>query len=283
MAKPFDATLNQLIDDHAAGWARFLCERLGLPFGPVEVLDTDLSTTLQADKVFRLGGDRPALLHLELETGGRLGIPRDLLRYNVLLGHQHELPVHSVIILLRRQGNPSDLTGQLDLLGRDGRPYLQFRYGVVRLWAEPFEPLRSGELGLVPLALLTDEAAENLPGAFQLVEERIQREPPQSEVVIGLRSAAYFLLGLRYDEGTIENLYRSATMLEESTTYQATIRKGEIRAHQRDLLRIGGRRFGPAKPEIENALRAIVDCERLDRMVGRVLDVATWEELLATQ
>ena len=72
-------------------------------------------------------------------------------------------------------------------------------------------------------------------------------------------------------------------MLEESTTYQATIRKGEIRAHQRDLLRLGGRRFGPAKPEIENALRAIVDCERLDRMVGRVLDVANWEELLATQ
>src|SRR5262249_4482729 len=133
-SKPFDATLNQLIDDHAADWARFLCERLGVPFGPVEVLDTDLSTTLQADKVFRMGGDRPGLLHLELESGGRLGLPHDLLRYKVLPGHRYELPVHSVINLLRKQVNPTDVTGQWQRVDLDGRPHLEFCYTVLRLW-----------------------------------------------------------------------------------------------------------------------------------------------------
>src|SRR5439155_22071855 len=99
---------------------------------------------------------------------------------------------------------------------------------------------------------------------------------------IGLRSAADFRLGLRYDEGTIENLYRSATMLEESTTYQATIRKGEVRGRQQTLLELGTERLGSPSPETENALRAIVDCERLQRMTKRMYEVASWEDLLAT-
>ena len=83
MAKPFDATLNTLLDAHADDWAAFLAARAGVPFGPVESLDTDLSATLQADRLFRIGGATPSVLHLELESGGRLGMPEELLRYNV--------------------------------------------------------------------------------------------------------------------------------------------------------------------------------------------------------
>jgi len=53
MAKPFDATLNWLIDARLADWVAFLAPRLGLNPGPADLLDTDLSTTVQADKVFR--------------------------------------------------------------------------------------------------------------------------------------------------------------------------------------------------------------------------------------
>ena len=41
MSKPFDATLNALIDAHADDWAAFLAARVGLPLGPVTPLDTD--------------------------------------------------------------------------------------------------------------------------------------------------------------------------------------------------------------------------------------------------
>src|SRR5688500_11131906 len=98
MAKAFDATLNSLIDDHVADWANFLAARAGVPPGPAVVLDTDLSTTLQADRLFRIDGPVPAVLHLELESTGRRGIPGELLRYNVAAWGVAGLPVHTVLV-----------------------------------------------------------------------------------------------------------------------------------------------------------------------------------------
>ena len=46
------------------------------------------------------------------------------------------MPVHSVIVLLRPTANATDLTGILEVPGADGRPYLTFRYTVVRVWQE---------------------------------------------------------------------------------------------------------------------------------------------------
>lgn len=75
MAKPFDATLNAMIDpdDWAAAFARIA----GIPPGPSSILDTDLATSVRADKIFRINGPLPAAFHLELEANPRLGIPRD--------------------------------------------------------------------------------------------------------------------------------------------------------------------------------------------------------------
>src|SRR5205823_8178066 len=135
VAKPFDATLNSLIDAGYGDWVAFLAPRVGLVPGPAEMLDTDLSITVQADKVFRLTNPPAALIHLELEANPRLGIPADLLRYNVLVGHGREEPVYSVIVLLRPKANPSDLTGVFR------RPNLEFRDAVVRIWQESIDAL----------------------------------------------------------------------------------------------------------------------------------------------
>ena len=80
------------------------------------MLDTDLSSSLQADKLFRVTGSSPAVLHLEFEVSGRLGIPERLLRYNVAArGVLGPIPVHSVIVLLRPAANATDLTGTLEV------------------------------------------------------------------------------------------------------------------------------------------------------------------------
>jgi hypothetical protein len=139
MAKPFDATLNSLIDGHVSDWAGFLAARCGVPMGAVTPLDTDLSVTLQPDRLFRIDGPFPAVLHLELESTSRLGIPRELLRYNAFAHHLTDLPVESLLVLLRPKANAGDQTGE----------YL--------LAAGP---------GVAPLALLTNEAAADLPAAF---------------------------------------------------------------------------------------------------------------------
>lgn len=78
--------------------------------------------------------------------------------------------------------------------------------------------------------------------------------------------------------------------MKDSVTYQAIVEEGRVegeakgilRARLEDLLLLGRRRFGDAKPEIESALRGIADADRLGRMIAALLDVSSWEELLAT-
>jgi hypothetical protein len=50
----------------------------------------------------------------------------------------------------------------------------------------------------------------------------------------------------------------------------------------RNLVQLGRRRFGEPSSDTEMALRGIADPERLARLVDAVLDVSSWDELLAT-
>lgn len=295
MAKAFDATLNTLIDDHVADWAAFLAARAGVPPGPATPLDTDLSSTLQADRLFRVDGPSPAVLHLELESTGRLGIPAELLRYNVAAWGTLELPVHSVLVVLRPKANATDQTGQLDVTGADGRPYLTFRYTVVRVWQESVEGLLAAGPGLTLLALLTNEAAADLPAAFTRFRARLRADGVSDTVERGLLGSAFVLCGLRYSRNQIEDLYRNLSMtLEESTTYQLILERGVAQGiaqgvaqgvaqgEQAAVVRIGTKRFGPPSTETEAAIRAITDTERLGRLIDRAVDAAGWDDLLAT-
>lgn len=295
MAKPFDATLNQLIDAHADDWARFFAARSGVPPGPAAVLDTDLSTTLQADKLFQVNGSVPAVVHLELESTGRLGIPTELLRYNVAAHGVTGLPVHSVLVLLRPKANVTDLSGSHELLGADGQSYLTFRYTVVRVWQESVEALLAAGIGLAPLALLTNEVAGDLAGAFGRFRERLRAPDVPDMVAEELLGSTFVLCGLRYDRTQLENLYRDLSMtLEDSTTYQLILERGIAQGvtqgvaqgvaqeGQAIVLRLGSKRFGPPPPAVEGAIRALVDRDRLERLAERVLDATGWDDLMAT-
>jgi hypothetical protein len=283
MAKVFDATLNTLIDAHVADWAAFLAGRVGVPLGPVTSLDTDLSATLQADRLFRIDGPTPAVLHLELESTGRLGIPGELLRYNVTAWGSLDLPVHSVLVVLRPKANATDQTGQFDLSDVSGQPYLTFRYAVVRVWQESVAGLLGAGLGLAPLAMLTNEAAADLKAAFTRLQDRLRTSSVPDNVKHGLLGSTFVLCGLRYDRNQIEEVYKNmALTLEDSTTYQLILERGVARGEQQVILRLGTKRFGPPAPEVEATIRATTDPQRLERLTERVLDATSWAELLAT-
>ena len=166
MGKPFDATLNTLIGVRPDDWAAYFARLAGIPPGPYEPLDTDLATTVQADRVFRVGGSSPAVLHLELEANPRLGIPRELMRYNTLIDHQHNLPVETVLILMRPKALASDQTGHYIRTGVSGNVIAEFRYRVERVWERSVDDWLSAGLALAPLALLTDEASADLEEAL---------------------------------------------------------------------------------------------------------------------
>jgi predicted transposase YdaD len=291
MAKPFDATLNVLLDQCAPDWAAYLAARTGVPLGPFKVIDTNLSLTVQADKVFEIRGSKPALIHVELESSSHLGIPNKLLRYNVLLGHERELPVHTILILLRPKAAPSDQTGMLQIRGSDESVYLEFHYRVLRVWEESAQTFLQAGPGLAPLAMLTNDAAENLESVFEQLQQTLRATQPKAKVIEDLLGSTYTLCGLRYSESEIQNLYRMLAMslsLEDSTTYQGILRKGisqgetqgRLEEARTVLLRLGTKRLGSPDAPTRQILELIQDLAVLEAALDRIFDATSWLELV---
>lgn len=293
---PFDVTMKDLIDDNARAWA----ERFNpYPVLDVAVLDADVSTvTARADKVLRVRevGGGECLLNIEAEGRHAADVPDRLLHYAVLLRHHHELPVRSVVILLRASANASAVTGMLEVRRRPAEPpYMTFAYEVVRLWTEPLAPLLAGPVGLLPLAALTDEAQADLPGVVGRVVERLRAETTREQAG-KMETATFVLMGLRYEPEFVAQLFRGVEDMEESTTYQYILQRGEKRGEERGeergielgetrtlretVLRLGRRKFGEPNAQQVQFLDQLTDRTRLREFTDRILDAATWQELL---
>ena len=291
--KPFDATLNTLIGVRPDDWANYFARLAGIPPGPSETLDTDLATTVQADRVFRIGGAQPAVLHLELEANPRLGIPRELMRYNTLIDHQHDLPVETVLILLRPKAHASDMTGRYTRTGVTGNVIAEFRYRVERVWERSVDDWLDAGLALAPLALLTDEASADLEGSLDRFRVCLQRHQVEEAVAKSVLGSSYILCGLRYNETRVAAMYqRLSIMMEDSTTYQAILAKGvsqgvaqglsqgQVQAQRAILRRLGTKRFGPPRAAVVAALDAITEQARLELLAERILDATDWDDLM---
>lgn len=285
MAKPFDATLNRLIDLRPDEWAEAFARIFGLPSGPCSSLDTDLATTVQADRVFKIGGPMPTILHLEFESSSRLGIPGELLRYNTLVDLQHGIPVVSGLVLLRPKAVASDQTGLYRRLDPNGRTIVEFQFFVERVWERTADYWLNAGLALAPLALITDESDNNLQPTLERFREKVTATAPNRTVAENVIGSSFFLCGLRHDQDEVEQIYRRLNMImEDSSTYQATINKGFQRGFRKGehsfLLRIGTRKYGQPDAETLKQLDSISD-ERLASLADRVLDAESWESLLA--
>ncbi len=108
LEKKFDVTLKSLLEDSPEDWPILA----GVHEPRVEVIDADVSTISgAADKVLRLYGPPPSLMHLEFQAGPDASLPRRMNVYNAALEDRHDLPVASVAVLLRPEANLRLLTG----------------------------------------------------------------------------------------------------------------------------------------------------------------------------
>ena len=290
MSHPIDASVKHLVTEWLPDWLPLS----GRPAtGPVETIDADLSTiTAYADKVLRVGGVPPWLLHLELQSYRDPEMAARLHYYNALLEYRHGAPVWSVVVLLSRATDHGSLTGLYQRGFADEAPYRSFRYQVVRVWRTPAETLLTGGLGTLPLAPLSDVREEHLPEIIRRMDERINAEAAPDQRG-GLWTAAGVLMGLRYEDGLIDHLLRGVRSMENSTYYQHILAKGrvegreegreegELREARKLLLRLGRKRLGSPPAETEAALNAIADLDRLESLSERLLLVSSWDELLA--
>ena len=295
MSKPFDNTTKELLEAHPETWVRLL---LQADVGPVRVLNADLSTiTTEADKVLCIEEAVPWLVHVEFQSRHDATLPLRLQRYNLLIQFRHGLPVQSVAVILRPEADGSDLTGDLQHRLPDGRLYHRFWYKVVRIWELPLEEVLAGGIGTLPLAPLAEVSPGALPEVLRRIGERINREPPDQAAK--LWTATYLLMGLRYAEDAIQELFEGVLAMEDSVTYQAILRKGraaglaegkaegmaegKVKEAKQIVLRMGRKRLGPPAPHVVEAIEAIDELGRVEVLVDRLLDVSSWDELLATR
>jgi hypothetical protein len=98
---PFDTTTRYLVETYPVDWLSFL----GFdPAGPVEVVDANLTAvSAEVDKVVRVGGTTPWLVHLEFQSSYDATIGERLLRYNAMLHLESRLAVASVLVCYGRQ------------------------------------------------------------------------------------------------------------------------------------------------------------------------------------
>jgi hypothetical protein len=297
MAKPFDATLRELIENYPGDW---LAPLELTATGRITVIDADLSTvTTQADKIIRVDDPEPWLLHIDLQASWEGSLDRRALKYNVLAHDRHELPVHSALVLLRPEADATSLTGIYRYQPSHGGSEVVFHYQVVRLWQEPVERFLGGGPGVLPLAPGTPRreggcavAREALPGVIRQMEVRIEAEAPPGARAT-LWTSTYILLGLRFPPEAAAELLRGVRDMKESSTYQAILEEGRSEGIERGrsegsvaearrlLLLLGAARFGPPDERVRAAIEGMNSIERLEPLTIRVLDAAGWDELLA--
>ena len=305
-AKQYDSTLKTLLDDYAIDWIDWLAPRLGLPSTiDVEPLDVNLTTVqVEADKVFRLKHPATGLLHIEPQTGYDLTFPDRIQAYSVLLERQYGGPVYSVALLLRPEANAATITGLIQRRYGDGQIYHEFRYHVIRVWELALEPLMTGPLGAIPLALLTNEARGRLPELVDRIDERLQVESVAEAARRRLLTSCYILAGMRYDSDAVHTAFARVMGMKESSTYQAILQEGReegiktgiqagiqtgtrtgiqtglIAARQEALLDIVRERFGSVPELVEARIRATDDTAKLQAAIRQSVRVTDPNDIL---
>ena len=211
--------------------------------------------------------------------------------YNTSLSRAHDVPVHSTIVLLRPAADGPDVNGIHERRYRNGDVYDWFRYDVLRIWEQPVEEIFAAGLPVLPLAPVAKVEPGKVPEVLMAISERFVHETTPEQAVT-LWAATKVLMGLRYPKEQVEVFTRGVSAMilgirgiEESSVYQDIFATGEAKGRideaRKTLLRQGRKKLGPPSEVIEASINVLVNLDRLNDLLDRVRDVATWDDLLA--
>src|SRR5436190_19836963 len=111
MSFPFDATLKEIVREHAADYAA----AFGLPRDqPTTVLNVDLSTLSAAtDVALGFGDPMQEIVDVNFQSGPDPEVGARLHLYNAAFHLKFKVPVRSLLILLRPKAQTPGLNGRL--------------------------------------------------------------------------------------------------------------------------------------------------------------------------
>jgi predicted transposase YdaD len=292
---PFDASSKFFLSLSLKDWLVLI----GRPTdADVAELDSDLSTiSAAADKLIRVNGPDPSIEHIEVQSSRDVNVPIRMCRYGVLALYETHIPVSSTLILLRPEADGMELTGIFEAKSRNGMPYLQYRYQVIRLWEIPAQFFLDAGIGVLPLAPLGKINLEQLPDLMRQVRFRVERlvSPTNWEEYwtgIGV------LMGLKFEPNQVHELLKGiADMIDlrDSSIVQMYLKEGReegvaiglerglergaVDEARRILLKLLSRRFGQIDPKVQSMVDSTADLATLERLLDRIVDVASPESL----
>jgi hypothetical protein len=158
--------------------------------------------------------------------------------------------------------------------------YLDFWYQVIRAWQLPLERVLTEGLGLVPLAMLTDEAQADLPAVVRRMDARISGEVDPTTAA-DLWAIAGTLAGLRIDNVLLRSLLGRITHMKESSFFQYAGEEMSLARLREALLRVGKKTIGEPGTAVLSQINAIRDIDALELLIERAVDAPDWESLLA--
>ncbi len=314
-SRQFDVSFKQIFERETRAALRlFSSEPLT---GPVSIINTELSQvqTRQVDLLFKVEAEEPWIVHLEAQSTTDASLPARLTNYNASLHLHHEMAVRSSIILLRPEADHPKLSGRYIVhlpASIGGRETISLTYEVYRLWTMDVHDFLQGPIGLLPLAPLTNITLDQLTQTLDTIQQRLRAlgNPVQERELLSLTN---LMLGLRRDHfaAAYQQIARNRIMIDwrDSLTARMLIQEGILEGRQEGiqegrqegilegrqegileglavvramLLDLGTRRFGAAEPETQALIENSEDLDALRRAAGTILDVESWQELLAT-
>lgn len=237
--------------------------------------------------MFKISIPFPKFVHMEFESEGK-NVPKRVHRYHVLIDYKYDLPVQSVVFLLRKDADRPDITGVVERLREDDSRYLYFEYDVIRIWQIPLEEILSGDIAILPLAPVSSVPKSQIKQVLRRMEARANAELSAEDQSV-FWTNTFLVVGLRYDQDLSRKLLKGAIGMTNSTTYMSIIEEGkeigkaegEISGLKSAVLRIGGKRLGAPNPEVKAQIESIISLEKIQELADRILFVDTWVELLA--
>ena len=283
MPKPFDAILKDLGDLDAAALLAWL---LGIVSVGIQTVVPELPMdSLQPDRVWKILAALPYLLNIEFQSTYDPGLPKRALVYAARLWEKYDLPVLTVIVLLRPKADGPEMSG-VAFFETDGGS-VEFRYRVIRLWLLPLSGILSGPASLLPLAPLCAGAPTDPLELVRQVEPRLEQETaPEAEKLSFLMLT---LMGLVYSPEQVDSVRNRMKALEDSVTLHMLLDEGRVEGRLEGrveeargiLLRIGSKRLGPGTRSIASRVNSITNLPYLEALIERTLSVESWTDLFA--
>lgn len=284
MSAQFDTPLKERVDEFGPDWVRWLAPALNLPpTVRAAPFRAELSAVqLLADRVFRLNPSNLGLLHLEPQANWDGDLLQRLNEYNILL-HRYAEHVHTVLLLLRREANRPVYGGELTRFHADGTESNWFKYHVVRVWELHADDLLAGDVGLLPLALLTDDAEPRLGQVVDRMSARLDADRVREATRLRILTCGLLLCGMRYNEDRLLEAFERVHGMQESSAYQMILREGaqigELRRSREAVLAVLRVRFGNVPTEIEQRVNANSDLPTLTAALPAAVTIAKPEDL----